>query len=184
MQIDKLSDSWLFERHSKTEIKNWLSQLNYFYFKRAWGGHAGDGDEFQVAFTFSDKTDLINKIEQLGLKLNSIPKDIEKPKAGQSYTTEDYKKFKNPINVFPDLEQPGHSIIFGQKVHIWVYEKSFHITVSGTKDQNLYEVTEDDFKVCLEIEKQFEKLNWKKNLDKSLENNVCCISRTKYPELF
>ena len=184
MQIDKLSEAWLFEGHSKSEIMNWIKQLEYFYFQRDWGGFANDGDMFVSAITFSDKIDLINKMEQLGLKLNSFPIDIDKPKAGQSYTTEEYKKFKNPINVFPDLEQPGNSIIFGQKVHIWVYEKSFHITVSGTKDQNLYEVSEDDFKVCLEIEKQFEKLNWKTNLDKSLENNVCCISRAKYPELF
>ena len=32
MQIEKLSDNWLFERHSKQTIREWLKQLHYFYF--------------------------------------------------------------------------------------------------------------------------------------------------------
>ncbi|HYG49778.1 MAG TPA: hypothetical protein VD905_02695 [Flavobacteriales bacterium] len=39
------------------------------------GGHANDGDEFQVAFTFSGKPDLENKFTQLGL---TVP-DREQP---------------------------------------------------------------------------------------------------------
>jgi len=64
MQIEKLSDNWLFERHSKQTIREWLGQLRYYYFKRAWGGHANDGDEFQAAFAFTDRQDLQYKIGQ------------------------------------------------------------------------------------------------------------------------
>lgn len=184
MQIEKLSDNWLFELHSKQTIREWLSQLRYFYFKRAWGGHANDGDEFQVAFSFTDRQDLINKVGQLGLTLNTIPDDFPRPVKGQSYTADEYTKFKIEIRQFTDLEQPGHKIIFGQKVFIWVHDNSIRISISGTRDDNRYEVTEDDFKVCVDLENQFDNLDWQKYLDKSLEKSVCCISQTKYPELY
>jgi hypothetical protein len=184
MQIEKLPDSWLFELHSKQTIRAWVRQLRYFYYKRAWGGHANDGDEFQVAFSYSDRQDLINKIGQLGLILNTIPDDFPRPVKHQPYTAEEFNKFKIGIEQFTDLEQPGHSMIFGFKAHIWVRQNSFLITISGTRDDNFYEVTEDDLKVCIELEKQFVHLGWHKYLDKSLEKSVCCISQTKYPELY
>ena len=184
MQIEKLSDNWLFERHAQSTIRAWLRQLRYFYFKRAWGGHANDGDEFQVAFSFTDRQDLINKVGQLGLTLNTIPEDLPRPAIGQPYPADEYNKFKNEIKQFTDLEQPGHSIIFGHKAFIWVQDHSIHITISGTRDDNRYEVTEDDFNVCIQLEKHFDNLGWAKTIDKSLEKSVCCISQAKYPELY
>lgn len=59
-----------------------------------------------------------------------------------------------------DLEQPGHTEIFGHKVFMWVSEHHIEISVSGTKDGNLYDVSEADLEVCLELEKQFEVLGW------------------------
>ena len=184
MQADKLSDKWLFARHSKRELRSWLGQLRYFYFKRAWGGHANDGDEFQVAFSFIHRQDLLDKIGQLGLTLNTIPEDFPRPVIGQSYPSEEFEKFKNEIKPFRDLEQPGLSKIFGHKVFIWVQENSILITVAGTRDDNRYQVTEDDFKACLELERHFDKLGWQNIIDNSLEKSVCCISQTKYPELY
>lgn len=184
MQIEKLSDNWLFEQHSKQTIREWLGQLRYFYFKRAWGGHANDGDEFQTAFLFTDRKDLLSKIGLLGLKINVIPDDFPRPVIGQAYTADEYNKFKNEIKLFNDLEQPGHSIIFGHKAFVWVYDNSIQITVSGTRDDNRYEVTVDDLNVCIELEKRFDDLGWQKIIDKSLEKSVCCISQTKYPELY
>lgn len=184
MQLEKLSDNWLFQRHDQRKIKAWLRQLRYFYFKRAWGGHANDGDEFQAAFSFTDRQDLINKGGQLGLTLNTIPEDFPRPVTGQPYTADEYDKFKNEIKQFTDLEQPGHAVIFGHKAFIWVHNHSIHITISGTLDNNRYEVTEDDLNVCIELEKQFDRLGWKKTVDKSLEESVCCISQAKYPELY
>ena len=184
MQIEKLSDNWLFEQHAQRTIRAWLRQLRYFYFKRAWGGHANDGDEFQVAFSFTDRQDLINKVGQLGLTLNTIPEDFPKPAIGQPYPAGEYNKFKHEIKQFTDLEQPGHSIIFGHKAFIWVQDHSIHITISGTRDDNRYEVTEDDLNVCIELEKHFDNLGWAKTIDKSLEKSVCCLSQAKYPELY
>jgi len=184
MQIDKLSDNWLFQQHSKQTIREWVKQLRYFYFKRAWGGHANDGDEFQVAFSFTGRQDLSDKLGQLSLALNTIPDDFPRPVIGQSYPSTEFEKFKNEIKAYPNLEQPGHSTVFGHKTFIWVYDNSFQLSVSGTKDGNRYEVSDDDFKACLDLENHFDKLNWKNIVDNSLETDVCCISQTKYPELY
>jgi hypothetical protein len=184
LKMEKLSDNWLFEKHTKHTIRAWLGHLRYFYFKRAWGGHANDGEEFQVAFSFTDRQDLLDKTEQLGLTLNTINKNFPKTVNGAPYPAHEYKKFKNEIKSFTDLEQPGQSIIFGHKAFVWVYNNTIQINISGTRDENLFEVTEDDLNVCIELEKQFDKLGWQKIIDKSLENSVCCISQTKYPELF
>lgn len=177
MHIEKLSNAWLFQQHTQQTVKKWVQQLRFFYFKRAWGGQANDGDEFQVAFLFTDKQDLIHKVEQLGLTLPTMPNDSQNP-----LTTTIYSPSKIPQ--FPDLAQLGHCIVFGHKAFVWVNNYSIHIGISGTKDNNYYEVTEDDFNACLELEKHFEHLDWQKNLDKSLEENVCCLSRIKYPELY
>jgi len=184
MQIDKLSDNWLYKKHSKQTISEWLRQLRYFYFKRAWGGHANDGDEFQVAFIFSDRDDLVYKMQLLGITLNIIPDDFPKPIIGKSYTMAEFEKFKSEIERFPNLEQPGHSTIFGRKVFIRIFENSIKISIAGTKDNNRYEVTNEDFLVCLELETQFDNLGWQNIIDKSLEKSVCCVSQSKYPELY
>lgn len=184
MELDKLSENWLFRQHSKHTIREWVRQLRYFYFKRAWGGHANDGDDFQVGFIFSNKDDLVNKIGLLGLALNSIPETHPRPVLGQLYSTAEFEKFKSEIQIYPDLEQPGRSVIYGFKTFIWVNENSIKISISGTKDNNRYEVSEEDFIVCLELEKHFDKLGWQNVHDKSLEKDICCISRSRYPELF
>ena len=65
MDTQRLSDSWLFERHSKEEIRRWVDNLRYSYFKRAWGGHANDGDEFTLTLTYKDRDDLVNILKSL-----------------------------------------------------------------------------------------------------------------------
>jgi hypothetical protein len=184
MHLEKLSDKWLFARHSRQTIREWLRQLRYFYFIRAWGGHANDGDKFHVAFIYNDREDLIYKIEQLGLTLKSIPGDFPSPANGQSHSMHKNYTLKNEIKQYTYLEQPGDSIIFGHKVFVWVHENSIHITISGTEDNNRYEVTEADMKICIELEKHFDNLGWEKIIDTSLEKSVCCISKKKYLELY
>lgn len=184
MQADKLSDNWLFKQHAKQELSVWLRQLRYFCFKRALGGHANDGDEFRVAFLYTGKEDLLNKIGQLGGTLNIIPDDYPKSVIGQSYSASEFEKFKSEIKPYTDLEQPGYSIIFGYQVFIWVLENSIQISISGTANDNPYEVTEDDFKACLALENHFDRIGWQNIIDQSLEKSVCCISKALYPELY
>src|ERR1700709_807937 len=72
MKPDKLSDNWLFQQHAKQTITAWVGKLRYFCFTRAWRVYANDGDAFRVEFSYADKHDLIYKITQLGLTLNTI----------------------------------------------------------------------------------------------------------------
>ncbi len=182
--MDKLSHKWLFERHSEQVIRKWIGQLQYFYYKRAWGGHANDGDEFQTAFLYTDRQDLVNKLGLLGLVLNVIPDDFPRPVTGQSYPAVEFSKFKNEIREHPGFEQPGRSVLFGHQTFIWVYSNSIHIRISGTGDGNYYDVSQDDFEACLQLEKHFDHLAWQNIVDKSLEESVCCVSPGKYPELY
>lgn len=132
--MKKLLDSWLFQDHSKETVKNWAGQLKYFYFIRAWGGHANDGDSFTAAF--------INK----DLKI-----------------------------------QEGHTQILDYKVFVWITGNTLNISLVGKVP---YVITEEDFQTCLEIEKEFDKLGWQSLVDKKIEENICCVSKSKYPELF
>ena len=114
MQIDKLSPEWVFQQHARPVVKRWLSQLQYFYFMRAWGGHANDGDSFKTAFLFSGRNGLAAIMEQLGIKLNTIPANYPEPVLGKSYSPDEFSIFKHRIATFNDLEQPGYT------KNIWV----------------------------------------------------------------
>jgi len=182
--IEILPDSWLFETHPESELRAWVRQLRYFHFIRAWGGHANDGDEFKAAISFSGREDLLKKMNQIGVVLNMLPEDFQKPVMGKSYSYEEFKAFKNEIREFKDLEQPGRVSIFNQEVHIWIITSSIHISISGSRDGNRFEVSDADFQSCLILEKEFDKLGWLVFIDRNLEKSVCCVSPLKYPLLY
>jgi len=184
MSTAKLSETWIFEQHPKEEIQRWINQLHYFEFKRAWGGHANDGDEFKVAFSFEDEKDLLYKLNQIGITVNTIPDNYPRAIIGKSYSYEEFKVFKSEILGFPNLEQPGGSQkVFGEQVFIWVNGNHyFEVTVSGSKDGNYFDVTEEDFDKCLRLEKEFDLLGWKKGSGN--KESVCVLSKEKYPELY
>ena len=184
MEIENLQDGWLFQRHSKQLLSEWVKQLRYFHFIRAWGGHANDGDSFKAAFNYEGRQDLVDRLEQLGVTLEIIPDNYPRLVIGQPYPYEEFEKFKSEIRGHEDLEQPKYRVVFGHSVFIWVSENGIEISVSGTKDGDRYEVSSADFDVCLNLEKDFDGLGWMKFLDKTIEQNVCCISPSRYPELF
>ncbi len=41
-------EQWLYERHGKAELAEWVPTLRYFRYCRAVGGHANDGDQLVV----------------------------------------------------------------------------------------------------------------------------------------
>ena len=183
MKIDKLPDTWLYETHSKEQISEWANGLKYFYFFRAWGGHANDGDSFKASIKFSNRQDLIDKLSKLGITLATIPADHPRPVIGKSYTHEEYKRFKNEIKDFPDLEQHSHRLINGSRCFVWAEKGSISFSVFG-EDGDLYSSSQADFETCKNIESSFDKAGFQDQKDNSLESSVCCISKTKYPELF
>ena len=184
MQIEKFQDKWLFQRHSKDEVKKWVKQLRYFYFERAWAGHNNDNYRFVASFRYNFKEDLLDKLHRLGIEVNVLPPDTPRPIVGVSYPAEEFWKFKISVRRFPDLEQPGITTINSLPCHIYIDDTSFQISVSGTKDGNVYEVTAEDLKVCKHLEAFFDTLDLERERDFEIEKDAACISRNKYPELF
>jgi len=182
--MEKRPDWYIFELHSKETIAKWARQLHYFYFVRAWGGHANDGDTFQAGIVYKDRTDLKDKLAKLDIVPGVIGPDDPQPVIGQSYPGTEFVKFKSSVYTFPDMEQPGHVTIAGQPVFVTVRSTSIAFSVSGIADGNLYEVTEADFNACLKIEEVFKQLNWQPFKDSSLEQSSSCISALSYPEFY
>ncbi|MGC3946402.1 MAG: hypothetical protein QM762_18090 [Chryseolinea sp.] len=184
MNIQRLSNAWLFERHPEEEIRRWVNNLRYSYFKRAWGGHANDGDEFMLTLSYQDKDDLLHILKSIGVKLSSIPKDHPKPIRGKSYTHDEYSFFKSALSDFPEYEQPRHIAVSGVKCFCWIENKKINITLSGGRDGNLYEVSEVDFENCKKLEELIAKEGLADKVSRDCENSVTCISRARYQELF
>ena len=184
MDIQRLSDSWLFERHSEEEIRRWVNNLRYSYFKRAWGGHANDGDEFTLTLTYKDRDDLLNILKRLDIKLSSIPKDHPKPVPGKPYTHDEYSVFKSEIKDFPEYEQPKHVDINGTKCFCWIEKGNIKFTFSGGRDGDSYEVSETDFENCKNLEQLITDKGLTDKVSRDSENSVTYISRTRYWDLF
>lgn len=182
--MEKRSDWYMFGLHSKETIAGWVRQLRYFYFVRAWGGHANDGDTFQAGILFKDRKDLENKLLNLGIVPGVIHPDDPQPVPGQPYSGIEFQQFKLSVYQFPDMEQPGHVYIAGQRVFVSVGNTAIKFSVSGTADDNLYEVSEADFSACLKIEQEFAQLQWQPSKDTSLEQSKSCVSPSSYPEFY
>ncbi|MDU1892071.1 MAG: hypothetical protein E6767_15410 [Dysgonomonas sp.] len=184
MNLDKISDERLFQNNTKEDIKRWCQNLRYFHYMRDRGGHNCEGDSFCAYFKYDSKDDLITKLKQLGVRLNSLEEGDIAYDPFESYSFDDLDKLKIVITQFKELEQPQYVSLFGHKAHIWIMNGRFEISVSGTKDGKTYKVSDNDFTVCLELEKEFDKLNWKSILDDEIKQQTHCISKEKYPELY
>ena len=122
MQIEKFSDKWLFQDHSKREIKHWIHNLKYFHFFRAWGGHNNDSDKFEVTINFYSKEDLLEKLNRLGVIINFVSDNTPQPLVGVSYPSTEYWKFKSLVRQFPEMEQPGKGTINNLPCSIYIGE--------------------------------------------------------------
>jgi len=180
--IDKLSDSWICETHSKAMISNWVNNLKYFYYKRAWGGHANDGDEFIAHIDFENDDDLMSKLIALGIEIKKIPNDFPRPIVGKTYAGDEYSKFKPEIAKLK-IEQPCHTSIFGVKCFVYV-SRGIEIKISGGLDGNLYEVSDVDFENCKLLESGFEKAGIKPYRDSMYESNILYISKLLYSDYY
>lgn len=184
MNIDKISEERLFQNNTKEEITRWCRQLQFFHYMRSRGGHNCEGDSFCVYFQYDNREDLIAKLSQIGVTLNTLPEGAIAFDPLESYSIDDLDKLRIVIPHFCDLEQPQYVEIYGYKAHVWVMNNRFEISVSGNKDGQTYKVSEKDFEVCLALEKEFDKLGWGSILDEEIKNQTHCISKEKYPELF
>lgn len=184
MNLDKISEERLFQNNTKNEISRWCKGLEYFHYMRSRGGHNCEGDSFCVYFEYGDRDDLMSKLKQIGVTLHELQEGFIAFDPFESYSFDDLDKLKITIQHFNDLEQPQYVEIFGYKAHVWVMPGRFEISISGTEDGQTYKVTEEDFKVCQSLEKEFSKLGWYSILDEGIKQQIHCISKEKYPELF
>lgn len=182
--IQKYSESYLFERHSKETLRYWLNNLKYFYFNRAWGGHANDGDCFVAFFQINDEQELLTIASNIGLDLEILPDNNPKPIKGKSYTSKEYNKFKIEITNFPKYKQPGRNLIQGIESFLWVDDNNLlKISISGSSDKNYYVVSEQDFRDSQKLEVWFYKRGMNPFRDKLIEERATIISRSKYYQL-
>jgi len=184
MDIDKIPNERLFLNNTEEELKLWCKNLRYFHYIRARGGHNCEGDSFCVYFGFDGLDELITRLDQIGVKLNKLEEGFIAFDPFESYSFDDLDKLKMVIPQSYDLEQPQYVNIFGHKVHVWIMPYRFEISVSGTKDNKTYKVSDEDFEVCLALEKHFDELGWNSILDTDITKHAHCISKDKYPELF
>ena len=180
-ELHKYSERYLFETHSKETIRHWLNNLKYFYFNRAWGGHAGDGDAFVAFFKVNDEEELLCLTDKLGIELEELPENNPKPIKGKSYTSLEYNQFKTAISSFPKFRQPGRTMIKGIESFLWVDQNNIlKISISGSSDKNYYVVSEQDFKNSLKLETWFFKRGLYPFRAKMIEERSTIISRSKY----
>lgn len=184
MNTDRIPEDRLFQNNTKEEIVRWSNGLQYFHYMRDRGGHRCEGDSFCVYFKFGGREDLIAKLSRIGVVLNQLGEGDIVFDPFESYSIDDLDKLKITIPWYKDLEQPQYVGISEHKAHIWVMDDSFEISVSGTKAGNAYKVSEEDYEVCLMLEKEFDKLGWKPMVDESIKSHAHCVSRDKYPELY
>ncbi len=182
--MEKYPDQYLFKTYPKNEIKKWVRTLKYAFFKRAWGGHAGDGDEFEICLRFRDKAELFDILKVVGVELKNIPEHCSKPIQGKSYTGEEFQKFKTEIKDYPKFEQPLHTKINSIPCFIWIENGKISITFSGAKGGNLYQVSNEDFQNCLKVERIITDMKLKKYVSTEYEDDMRYISKNNYPELF
>ena len=182
--IHKYSENYLFESHSKETVRNWLNNIKYFYFNRAWGGHANDGDCFVAFFKINNENELITIANKIGIQLEILPENNPKPIKGKKYTSSDFNKFKTEITNFPKYKQPGRTLIQEIESFLWVDQNNIlKISISGSSDKNYYVVSEQDFKNSLKLEAWFYKNGLKPLRNEEIEQRATIISRSKYFQL-
>lgn len=184
MNLDKISEERLFENNTKEEVTSWCRQLRYFHYMRARGGHHCEGDSFCVYFKYDTREDLISKLSLLGIEIRELQEEEIAFDPSESYSIDDLDKLKITISEYKDLIQPQNVEIYGNTAHIWVIKDRFEISISGYKDNQIYKVSDADFKICLLLEKDFDHLGWESILDNDIKSQMHCISKEKYPELF
>ncbi|RZM01073.1 MAG: hypothetical protein EOO88_58185 [Pedobacter sp.] len=100
--MQRLPDSYMFSQHTRQTLTAWAKQLQFFYFIRAWGGHANDDDTFQAGILYENRSDLEYKLQKLGIVPGSIGPNDPQLIPGQSYRGDELANFKVPVYSYPE----------------------------------------------------------------------------------
>lgn len=115
-------DRWtqyLYEQHSETELRDWVTTLHMFRYFRAYGGHANDGDSLDAAFKYGTTEELIKLLQNLGISPVIFAEKPDQPVKDKPYDAYTFASFPSLIQDTEWIKQPGHCEIFGIKVFIW-----------------------------------------------------------------
>jgi hypothetical protein len=178
-----VTDRWeqyLYEQHSAEQLATWAVSLRYFRFCRAVGGHAGDGDQLRVALAVNSRDDLETVLAALGIPLTILPPDEPRPVAGQSDTGEEYARFRDPIDRFPDIAQPSHVRIAGGKAFAWVYRG--RLTVSISDEDDIWSVSDAAVEVARRVEPVIDPIAH--HVIDPPEHDHHCVCPTHYPQFW
>lgn len=144
---NKLSDNWIFQNLQRTNVINWINDLKYFYFIRAIGGHANDGDAFICELKSNTEYELKSMLKKIGIK------------------------------------NTGHQLIENNKCYVSIKERKLEFSVFGGNG-NMYEISNEDYKTCKQLECLFDEYDLWKYKNSDIENQINCISKKNYPELY
>ncbi len=183
MNTERISENYLFQKHTKSEINRWIRTLQYGYYKRAWGGHANDGDEFGIWLKYRNRNELYDILDSLGIQLKPISANCFTPTIGKPYTSVEAKNFNSEIPDYPEYEQPLDVKINSVPCFMWIENGRLSMVFSGTTDGNQYEVGEQDFQNCLQIEKTITNRRLEKYVNRDYENLENYICRNTYSKL-
>lgn len=165
MNNQRINEDWLFKIYSREEISRWINGLKYSYlWKRP--GFRDEGDYIVLTLDFSDKEELLNTLGFLGIN----PGTIQEAQVGVS-----------EVKDFPEFEQPLHCKINDIPTFVWIENKKIDFTFSGSCRD--YEVCENDYLNCLKLETIISKQNLTEKVNREIESNIGCITKSKYPEL-
>ncbi|MEV0390262.1 hypothetical protein [Nonomuraea sp. NPDC050643] len=130
---------YLYERHPPDRLRAWARELAYFRFCRAYGGHANDGDHLLVSLRAGTRADLLRVLSALAVPVERLPAAHPRPVPGVAYSAAEFARFPAPMSRFPDIGQPGHVEIAGQRAHVWSHGERLSISVADVVDP--YNVT-------------------------------------------
>ena len=173
----KFTKKWITSSHSMNEIRQWITDLKYFKYFRAFGGHMNDGDSFKMCLKFNDANELLEIIDALGFRLNE---SILIKKNEYDFVTPEYYKIKE----YPQFIKPGHQIALDVEWFLWITKNSIIISIAGTGSDNKFEVSTKDFEKCIEFEKLVNDQCLSKNISSEFNYELGCISIENYPDLF
>lgn len=159
---------YLYERHARGELREWARKLRYLRYRRATGGHAGDGDRLLAAVAVENRQQLESVCGMLGIELQPVPEELDWPRQVRSLD-------------YPDYLQPGNAEIGGVEAFAWIYSDRLEISVSDT--DNPYEVSASTVDAASErLEPLLAPLQ--ERLIEPPNDNRNCVCPKYYPELF
>ena len=137
---------YLYEEHSEQTLRRWAERLSIFRFCRAYGGHAGDGDDLLATFHYDSIPQLLAALRQLGLEPVIHATQPPQPEPGKAYPGDVYDRFPSLIDG-TWIEQPLHCTVHGTSVYVWCWGGELSISISSG-----FHVTESDVDRAVALE--------------------------------